>query len=175
MSLVLYSIPISILLVTAVTFLSNYYILSSKYSDGEPTYYLFFIAIAYIVYTLYSYGIALLSSKNQCDRVNWTYSILLAHKPILFITIAFVLISYFETVRSPFRELFGKNVKGDTIAQIYFIALILIITTIVVYFDSAKHNCKLSRQEVQQNIKKLDEYLNKPYEEKVTTKVTVKD
>jgi len=175
MSLVIYSIPISILLVVAITFLTNYSLLSTKYNDGEPTYYLFFLLIAYFIYTSYSYGIALLASKNQCDRVSWGYSALLAHKPIIFIAIVFILISYFETVRNPFRELFGKNMKGDTIAQIYFIALVLIITTIVVYFDSAKHNCKLSRQEVQSNIQKLDVYLNKPFEETTKTTITVKD
>lgn len=175
MSAIINSIPLSIIYVIIITLLTNYKILRPLFDNPDYHYYMYFLLIAYVAYVLHGYLIAIYASKKQCDKINHLSSFVYGNKAYIYVAITFIVISYFSTFTNPFVELFGNDIKGISIAQIYFLSLSLIISSIITYYDSSKENCRVSMDQIEQNLTKLDKYLNEPYPEDKTPNITVKD
>ena len=81
----------------------------------------------------------------------------------------------FTTIRQPFIELLGDNLRTSSIIEIFYISLNLCISVIVNHFDSAKNICRVTPKELEKNLKKLDKYLSKKQQPGSSQKIVVRD
>lgn len=164
-------IPFSILIVGLTWWIAHYFVLTPFL--GQAKYYYWMTAILYGIFSLYGYLIALWSSFDQCGKVNHGNSLRLAQYMSITVIIMWIASSYFSFLRQPFIELWPTY--GFDVAYVYFLSIAVLLPLILIYFTSAKENCRLSAKEIETNLVELDQKLNEPYEETEKPKIQVKD
>jgi hypothetical protein len=170
----LVSIVWVIILYTSGIFGTNYFILdlfkSSKYSP---------VLIYCVILSLYTFIIGLLialySSKKNCNRVDKLNLIKQGLRHVIFFLGGYMLIYYVSFIREPFLTIFGSDKLGYSIAQSFMIVLNSITATIINYYTSIEKSCKVSQTDIDKNLKKLDNYLDKKPEKKYEKKIEVRD
>ncbi len=184
-------LPISLIYTSMVVLFTNWY-LRDYYNIASIGYYLMYALFIFIFYFIYGFMVSFTASREQCAKTDTKESLFLGFKVVSYVLITFAIISYFPSLLSPFRELIGVNeivhlirngidnttvlnLKADSVGQIYFIGLSLIIASISAYSQSAKEVCQLSVGEIKKNVSDLEKYLNQPYEEDKNANIIVKD
>lgn len=166
-------IPITIIVVSIITLLINY-ILITKLKMKIPILYQY-ILFSSVLYFIYGYIISIIASKKKCNKINHKISIIHGIKAAVYSILTYILIYFINPFRQPFIELFGDGVKGNSIAEIFYISLNLIISIITNYFESANKSCKMNMDELNTNMQKLDKYLSKKPRKKRVRNIIVKD
>ena len=86
-----------------------------------------------------------------------------------------ILIYLFLPIRQPFIELLGDNILSSAVTETFFISLNLVISVVNNYFDAAKNICRVTPEQLEKNLKKLDKYLNKKETKVRGRRIVVKD
>ena len=95
-------------------------------------------------------------------------------KNILYSLIGYLLVYFVSFIREPFLEIFGDKELGYSIAQSFLVVLNTISSTIINYYSSIQVSCKVPQNVINQNLKKLDTYLNNKTIKKKSKKITIK-
>jgi len=166
-------IPITVLVVVIFVLLTNY-ILLPNLSFGLPNLFMYMI-YGLFVFIPYGYYISTEASNSKCNKVNRNMGVLDGIKAYMYAIGSYLLVYFVSFLKSPFSEIFGNNVKGDSIAEIFYISLNLIICVIMLYFRSAEKNCNVDVETIEKNVKKLDIFLDKKPVKKKGPMIQVKD
>lgn len=152
-------IPITFAYVTAVVLGINYVLLKNIKITSIPKtlQYIIYSSIFYFIYgTLVSFN----AGMNQCEKNKPKLNLFHGFIILVYGVVTYLVISLLLFFRSPFLELFGNNLKGTAISEIFYISLNLTLGILYIYFDSAKATCKKSPKELEANLAKLEDYLN---------------
>ena len=166
-------IPITVLVVVIFVLLTNY-ILLPNLSFGLPNLFMYMI-YGLFVFIPYGYYISTEASNSKCNKVNRNMGVLDGIKAYMYAIGSYLLVYFVSFLKSPFSEIFGNNVKADSIAEIFYISLNLIICVIMLYFRSAEKNCNVDVETIEKNVKKLDIFLDKKPVKKKVPMIQVKD
>ena len=168
-------IPFTVIYVILIVFFTNYLLLGPlKFTEKIPDFF-FYMIYAAIFYFIYGYSISALASKNQCKKVNRKISSFHGIKTAFISVLTYIIIYFVPFIKAPFNEIIGNNILGNSTAEIFFIALNLILVSIVNFFDSTKRSCSLTQSQLEENMKQLDKYLNKKEKKKKVKKIVVRD
>ena len=78
-------------------------------------------------------------------------------------------------IRQPFIELLGDNIMTSSIIESFYISLNLIISTIINHFDASKYIYRVTPDQLEGNLKKLDRYLDRKEPKRRKRNILVKD
>ena len=168
-------IPVTVIFVTSCVLFTNYVLLKSvRVLPHIPDFfkYLFYSTIFYFIYGFY---ISHSASDEKCGKNNKKKAITHAIKSVLYVLVTYTAIYMFTTIRQPFIELLGDNLRTSSIIEIFYISLNLCISVIVNHFDSAKNVCRVTPKELESKLKKLDKYLSKKNNPGSSQKIVVRD
>lgn len=168
-------IPLTMLYSTSVVFFTNYVLL--KYITVLPDVpdffkYLFYATFFYFIYAFY---ISYSSSNEKCGKFDKKQSSIHALKSVIYVTVTYVIIYMFMPIRQPFIELLGDNIMTSSIIESFYISLNLIISTIINHFDASKYICRVTPDQLEGNLKKLDRYLDRKEHRRRKRNILVKD
>ena len=166
-------IPYAVIFTTMIVFLIDYIFLQNL-PTPLPNLFMFII-YASVLFGIYGFIISRNASIGECDRVNKTRSTYHAFKTIISVVVTYVLVYMINAFRFPFNELIGKGDLGNTIAETFYISLILSLVSISNAYDSAELTCKIKPWEIKENLKPLDKYLDKKYKKKTERSIKVTD
>jgi hypothetical protein len=172
MSAVLKILPLSVIYVGLIITLLNFVLMDLKVNFPKVV---MNTTVIFVFFTLYGYIVSIYASKKQCDKIKHGNSLLLGLKTSLYAVIPYLIMFFVRALRQPFYELIGENVWGNFAAEFFYIGMNIIIATISIYYDSTKHNCRISTNEIEKNVKELDKYLDEPYPEKEDDTVAITD
>tara|TARA_B100001093_G_scaffold517817_1_gene600541 strand:+ start:2502 stop:3032 length:531 start_codon:yes stop_codon:yes gene_type:complete len=168
-------IPITLIYVIGIVFFINYILLEKvTIFKNIPNFFMYIIYSA-IFYGIYGYFVSIYASYKQCRKYKKLMALRKAIKSIILPIIVYVAIYLIPQIRSPFNELFGDNVMGNSICEITLISLNLITSTIINYFDSVKEGCMMSHNDLEKKMENLDKYLNKKPIKKIKKSIEVRD
>lgn len=160
----LVSIMLCIFLFTVFIFTVNYFIIS-KLKKNEV---LIFCLLLSLVSFIFGILIAIYSSKKNCERIDKWNLIRQGLRHIIYSLIGYFLVFYVSIIREPFLNIFGNNTLGYSIAQSFMIVMNSITATIINYYTTIEISCKISQENIDKNLKKLDKFLDtKPKKEKI--------
>jgi|TARA_B110000977_G_scaffold145216_1_gene184279 hypothetical protein len=168
-------IPVTVLFVTCNVLFTNYVLLRHiKILPNIPDFfkYLFYSTFFYFIYGFY---ISYSSSDEKCGKNDKKKASIHAIKSVLYVLVTYTLIYMFTTIRQPFVELLGDNIRTSSIIEIFYISLNLCISVIVNHFDSYKNVCRVTPKELEKNLKQLDKYLSKKQKKNPSQKISVRD
>tara|TARA_B100000902_G_scaffold393136_1_gene446838 strand:+ start:411 stop:938 length:528 start_codon:yes stop_codon:yes gene_type:complete len=168
-------IPLTIIYVTAIVFFINYVLLT--YIQIAPNVPDFFKYIIYstVFFFIYGFYISYSASDKKCKKLSKKQSTIHGIKSALYVLVTYVLIYMVLPIRQPFIELLGDNKRTSSIIETFFISLNLIISVVINYFDSIKNVCRVSPEELEHKLKKLDKYLQRRDPKKKIRNIVVKD
>lgn len=153
-------IPLIFIFTTFVVFLTNYLLLGRfKLTDKVPDIVLYII-YAFIFYFILGYGISASAGLSQCDKIKKSLSTYHGFKTSFIAILTYLVIYFIPFFKAPFNELISDNQLSNSITQIFFISLNLILVSIINYFDSSKKTCEMTQKELEENMMKLDKILN---------------
>lgn len=164
------SISLTIILLTSTIFSTNYFLINIFNIPSILTSILFISIISFIL----GYVVSIYSSNKNCNRNNKLYAIKMGLKNILYSLIGYLLVYFVSFIREPFLEIFGDKELGYSIAQSFLVVLNTISSTIINYYSSIQVSCKVPQNVINQNLKKLDTYLNNKTIKKKSKKITIK-
>jgi hypothetical protein len=166
-------IPLTILYTAIVIAIINFLLL--EYLPIPLPGLIMFILYSLIFFTFYGYITSYYASSNKCEKTNKKRSLGHGISSWLLVSVTYIAIYFLKFLREPFSEIIGKGNLSNYIAETFYISLNLILLTISNTFQSAKLTCELKPEEIKENLKKLDKYLNKKFKKKKRTNITVKD
>tara|TARA_B100000925_G_scaffold202519_1_gene153606 strand:+ start:201 stop:728 length:528 start_codon:yes stop_codon:yes gene_type:complete len=168
-------IPLTILYTTFTAFFTNYVLL--KYITILPNVPDFFKYLVYSIffYFLYAFYISYSSSNDRCGKFDKKQSTIHATKSVIYVLVTYVAIYAIMPLRQPFVELMGDSVRTSSVIESFYISLNLIISTLINHFDAAKYICRVTPDQLEKNLKKLDKYLNKKDRKRSQKRIVVKD
>jgi hypothetical protein len=157
-------VPISIIYTSIVIYLYFYKITPSLNNPNIPNI-VYLIGLLALTHSIYASIISIYSSKSECGR----YSVWVAIKSsltMLFWLLVPIGILFFTSIfTTPFYNIWGYNIKSDTIAYSFFLSLFTSLVAIVIYYNSKMDICVADANVIDRNVKQLDEIFNKDEDE----------
>ena len=168
-------IPLTILYTTLTSFFTNYVLL--RYITILPNVPDFFKYMAYSVffYFMYAFYISYSSSNDKCGKFDKKQSSIHAMKSVIYVLVTYIAIYAIMQLRQPFVELMGDNIKTSSVIESFYISLNLVISILINHFDAAKYICRVTPDQLENNLKKLDKYLSKKDRKTSQKRIVVKD
>lgn len=68
---------------------------------------------------------------------------------------SFIVLYYFDFIKSPFLKLLGNTKLGNTIMQILILVLNTTLIIIINYFSIIDSTCKLDQKDIEKKLKKI--------------------
>lgn len=112
-----------------------------------------------LMYWLWGYYVSIKASENKCNKKDYARSVLSGLTISIVAIIAYIVCYFAQFLQAPFIELFG-NKYGNSIAEIFFISLNIMVMVIRNYFNIAKKVCKVDPISLTSNFKELDSFLD---------------
>lgn len=153
-------IPLIIIFTSFVVFITNYLLLGRfKFTDRVPDIVLYII-YAFIFYFILGYSISASAGLSQCNKIKKTLSTYHGLKTSFIAIITYIIIFFITFFKAPFNEIVSNTQLANSISEIFFISLNLILVSIINYFDSTKKTCEMTQKELEENMRKLDKILD---------------
>ena len=167
----LISIVSCIIIFISFIFSTNYFIIS-KIKKNEI---LIFCSLLSLVSFLYGIVIANYSSNKNCERVDKWNLIKQGFRHVIYSLAAYFIVYYVKIIRDPFLSIFGDNTLGYSMCQSFIIVMNSITATIINYYQSIEASCKVSQDKIDNNLKKLNKYLDEKPVTKEIKKIQIRD
>lgn len=165
------SIILCIIFHTTFIFSINYLLISNIKKNNI----LIFMLSLSLVSFLFGICVSVYSSNKNCKRVNKWNLLKQGIRHIMYSLLAYFIVFYINIIREPFLDIFGDKTLGYSIAQSFIIVMNSITATIINYYQSIEASCKVSQEQIDKNLKKLDKYLDEKPEKKITKKIQIRD
>lgn len=173
MMILTWLIPVTIIYVCLIVYITNYKIIPLYPSYPQ---FVIYSLMALLFYTIYGTYISLRASTDKCNNKKWKSSIWQGLKTSIYILIVYFLVYFIKPLRTPFYQLLGNNDFANSVAESFFITMNLIIASINVYFRSTSINCQMNDLQFKQEISQLDKYYDTPEDTPIdTNKILIKD
>lgn len=152
-------IPVTIVYITLVVLIINYFFIQQLEIKFIPVLFLYIILL-FIFFFSYGYFISTNASIIQCNKKNKKRAIIDGLSMAFQSIFIYLAINFFLFLRDPFFVLFGNTTKAAIISEIFYLSLNLVMSTISIYFNSAKNSCKIPIEEIDKKVAKLDKQLD---------------
>jgi len=155
-----YIIPSVILYTTLIIYLFNYKIINTLNNTNIHISFYFIIYIALLL-GLLGLTISFITSYSSCNRWKGYYLIKSFLTMAIWQIIMIIILLLLPTFRRPFDNIWSddKN-KALTISLSFFLSIIAILSSIVVYYDTRMNVCGPNANAIEENVKELEIQLN---------------
>tara|TARA_B110001450_G_C17586213_1_gene467038 strand:- start:567 stop:1088 length:522 start_codon:yes stop_codon:yes gene_type:complete len=170
---IILSILLTIIVLIGNIFFNNYFLI--KYIKNVSG---LLLSISSILITSFLLGviISIYASKKNCKKTNKMNAIRMGIKSCIYSIIGYFLVYFVSFIREPFLSIIGNNELGYSVAQSFIIVLNSITATIINYYTSIKMSCNVTNsKKVEENLRKLDKYLDEKPKENTNIKSSRKE